>query len=72
MPNKPKGLAAVEAAYYRKLYGDTEPGTEKLSLVYPGKDISAKIKVTDVKPVPIRQTNQRMVSGLEKESPEEE
>jgi hypothetical protein len=69
MPNKPEGMAAVEAAYFRRLYGDAEADLTPVKLVYPGKDLTGRIKVTEVKPVPIRQTNQRMRSELEKDSP---
>jgi hypothetical protein len=66
MPNRPQGIAALEAAYYRKLYKEDEPGTERLSLAFPGKDVTGKIKDNDVKPVPKRQSNQRIRSELGK------
>jgi hypothetical protein len=66
MASKLKGLAALEAAYYRRLYEDAEADLSQVSLVYPGKDVTAKVKVEEVKPVPARQSNRRVRDGLER------
>ena len=65
MSSKPQGFAAVEAAYYRKLFKDDDPGTERLSLAFPPKDVTDPHRVEDVKPIPSRQSNRRVRDGLE-------
>jgi hypothetical protein len=58
-------MAAVEAAYYRKLFRDEmEPGTERLSLAFPPKDVTEPPKVTEVKPIPKRLTNRKVMDDL--------
>jgi 5-methylcytosine-specific restriction endonuclease McrA len=59
---KLEGLAALEAAYYRRLYG----GTERLSLAFPPKEVVEPPKIEEAKPVPARQSNGRVRAGLER------
>ena len=66
MSSKPQGFAAVEAAYYRRLFKDDDPGTERLSLAFPPKEVVEPPQIEEAKPVPARQSNGRVRAGLER------